>query len=255
MSSEKKAFHIQLSPEDVEGIELVLLPGDPQRVPKICNYLTKVRPLAHHREYNSMRGEKDGRRILVISTGIGGPSTAIAIEELAMLGLRRFIRIGTSGAIQPGIDPGDLVISSGAVRLDGTSRHIAPVEYPAVADYQLVTALMASCRQHKATFHHGITATSDTFYQGQNRQDSFKKGFLIRDLQGQLEELQHLNVLSYEMEAATLLTQTNAYGLQGACILGILVNRTQKERPDESKIAAAEEQVIRVAVDAVSHLN
>lgn len=254
LSKSEQTFHLGLSADMVRDVDLVLLPGDPQRVTKIARYLEQAETLAHFREYHSVIGLHKGRRILVTSTGIGGPSAAIAVEELAMLGLHTFLRVGTTGAIQPDIEPGDLVIATAAVRMDGASRHIAPIEYPAVANFQLVHALMQAAQQKNAKVHCGVTASSDTFYQGQNRQDSFKKGFVIRELKEKLAELQALNVLSFEMEAATIFTQAACYGLRAGCVLGVLVNRHRNEFPSEETVRQTEENVISLAVEALNYL-
>lgn len=238
----------------VEGVELVLLPGDPQRVPKIAKYLQNPQVLANQREFHSMLGEHNGQKVLVTSTGIGGPSTAIAVEELAMLGLKSFLRIGTTGAIQEDIEPGDLIVSTAAVRMDGASRHIAPIEYPAVANYQMVHALMQAGKELKVKIHNGITASSDTFYQGQNRHDSFQKGFVIREMRDKISELKALGVLSYEMEAATIFTQAACFGLRAGCVLGVLVNRNRNEFPSEETVRQTEENVIQMAIEALKYL-
>lgn len=247
-----KAFHLNINKDQLEGAQTVILPGDPGRVPMIANSLKNPRKLSFNREYNIMLGDIDGKPVCICSTGIGGPSTAIAIEEMAMLGIRKFLRIGTTGAIQANINPGDLIISTGAVRMDGASRHIAPIEFPAVADYKMIDALVKSAKDLGFTYHTGVTASSDTFYQGQNRKDSFNQGFVIKQFKDKIEELEHLNVLSFEMEAATVLTQTAAYGLEGACVLGVLVNRQHGEIITEEAIVSAQEDSIKTAIASLS---
>jgi uridine phosphorylase len=251
---ERRAFHLGLTASMIDDIDLVLLPGDPQRVPKIGQYLKQPRTLAEVREFHSLRGQYEDKNILVTSTGIGGPSTAIVIEELALLGMKNFLRIGTTGAIQPHIAPGDLIIPSGAVRLDGASRHIAPIEYPAVAHFSLVSALHQAAATSQQKVYSGVIASSDTFYQGQSRHDTFLEGFTIRTMRDQLSEMQHLGVLSFEMEAATVLTQTSCYGLRGACILGVLVNRHQQEIPDPEIMRQTEQNVIQTAISSLGYL-
>lgn len=118
---------------------------------------------------NSLRrAELDGKAVIVCSTGIGGPSTSIAVEELAQLGIRTFLRIGTTGAIQANINVGDVLVTTAAVRLDGASLHFAPMEFPAVADFACTTALVEAAKASGATTHIGVTASSDTFYPGQS---------------------------------------------------------------------------------------
>ncbi len=165
-----------------------------------------------------------------------------------MLGVKRFIRIGTTGALQAAINPGEVIIPTGAVRLDGTSRHLAPIEFPAVADFAMVQRLCQGLGKKHINYHLGICASSDTFYQGQNRLDSFRDGYVHRQWVGQLAEMQALGVLSYEMEVATLYTQCASYGLQAAAVLGVLVNRTRAELPDAAQHAAIEDRVIQAAL-------
>jgi uridine phosphorylase len=252
---EKPAFHLGLTAKQVEGIHIALLPGDPGRVPKIAQDLDNAVDLAYHREFRSMRGTYKGRQVLICSTGIGGPSTAICVEELAMLGVRRFLRIGTTGAIQEHIVPGDVIVPTAAVRLDGASRHIAPLEYPAVADFRLVGALLRGIEAAGYRHHIGICASSDTFYQGQSRQDSYRQGYVHHAMTARFAEMKALNVLSFEMEAATLFTQCAAYGLSAAAVLGVLVNRNANEFPSDEIIAQTEARVIAAALTAVENIS
>ncbi|SMF58191.1 uridine phosphorylase [Pseudobacteriovorax antillogorgiicola] len=248
-----KAFHLNISKDQLNGATTVILPGDPGRTPKIAQHLDEAEAVSFNREYNIMVGSLDGETICICSTGIGGPSTAIAIEELAMMGVTKFLRVGTTGAIQRQINPGDLIISTGAVRMDGASSHIAPLEFPAVADYRMIDNLVKAAKDLGYNYHTGVTASSDTFYQGQNRQDSFKNGFVIKQFKDKIAELEQLNVMSFEMEAATVLTQTAAYGLQGACVLGVLVNRQHKETPEGEVLGQAQERSIRAAVKSLQY--
>ena len=156
-----------------------------------------------------------GEKLLITSTGIGGPSMSIVIDELAQLGIQTFIRVGTTGAIQDYIDIGDVIITSGSVRLDGASTHYAPIEYPAVAYYEALNALVEGAKKVKVKYHVGITASSDTFYPGEERKDSFAK-YVLRRFQGATKEWQKLHVLNYEMESSTVLTLTSSMGLKEA---------------------------------------
>lgn len=135
---------------------------------KIAALMDKPVKLASHREFTTWRAELDGKPVIVCSTGIGGPSTSIAVEELAQLGIRTFLRIGTTGAIQPHINVGDVLVTTASVRLDGASLHFAPLEFPAVADFECTTALVEAAKSIGATTHVGVTASSDTFYQVRN---------------------------------------------------------------------------------------
>lgn len=239
-------FHLGLTRDQLQGATLAILPGDPGRVPKIAALFDEPRPLASNREYNSYLGFADGVPVIVCSTGIGGPSTSIAVEELAQLGVRTFLRVGTTGAIQPHIAVADVIVTTGSVRMDGASLHFAPIEYPAVADLDCTNALVTAARSLDLNVHTGITASSDTFYPGQERYDTVS-GYVRRTLQGSADEWTALHVLNYEMESATLFTMCAVNGWRAGMVAGVLVNRGQQETPD----AAVHDQVEDNAVSTV----
>ena len=219
----RSVYHLGLAAGDLAGARFALLPGDPDRVEGIARTppFEDARELACKREFRTWLGYVRGQPALVTSTGIGGPSTSIAVDELAQLGVDTFIRVGSTGAIQPHIRVGDVVITTGAVRMDGASAHYAPIEYPAVADHGVVEALVRAARELKVRHHVGVTCSIDTFYPGQERGDSFS-GYIPRHLRGITAEWRELNVLNYEMEAATLLTLCGAMGLRGGCVTGVV---------------------------------
>ncbi len=224
-----KLYHIDLSEEMLEGAQIAVVPGDPGRVERIADIIGKSpKRLAFNREYCSFLTSIEGKNVIICSTGIGGSSTSIAVEELARLGVKVFIRVGTSGSIQEYIEAGSVVISSGAVRLDGTSYHFAPEQYPAVSDPYIMFHLIKAAKELDIDFHVGITASSSTFYQGQERYNSYS-GHVPRWLQGSREEWRKLNVLNYEMEAATLFVMCSAMGLQAGCVCGIIAQRVKGE--------------------------
>ena len=181
--------------------------------------------------------------MIVCSTGIGGPSTSIAVEELAQLGIRTFLRIGTTGAIQPHINVGDVLVTTASVRLDGASLHFAPMEFPAVADFECTTALVEAAKSVGATTHVGVTASSDTFYPGQERYDTFS-GRVVSRFKGSMEEWQSMGVMNYEMESATLLTMCAS---RSACRYGggVIVNRTQQEIPNAETMKQTESHAVK----------
>lgn len=183
--SKSDVFHLGLTKNDLQGAQLAIVPGDPERVEKIAALMDKPVKLASHREFTSWRAELDGKAVIVCSTGIGGPSTSIAVEELAQLGIRTFLRIGTTGAIQPHINVGDVLVTTASVRLDGASLHFAPMEFPAVADFACTTALVEAAKSIGATTHVGVTASSDTFYPGQERYDTYS-GRVVRRFKGSM---------------------------------------------------------------------
>lgn len=246
-------FHLDLTRSDLQGATIAILPGDPGRVQKIAELLERPMSLASNREYTSWLGFAGETAIVVCSTGIGGPSTSIATEELAQLGVRTFLRVGTTGAIQDDIDVGDVIVTTGAVRLDGASQHFAPLEYPAVAHHDCVAALVGAADELGHTRHVGITVSSDTFYPGQERYDTVS-GYVNRRFAGSRAEWQALHVLNYEMEGATLFTMCAANGWRAGMVAGVLVNRTQQEIPDESVHARVERAAVTVVVEAARQL-
>ncbi len=255
----KKMYHIDLDEAVIEGAKIVLMPGDPFRVEAIAKevaetYGSTAKKLAWHREYCTWLAKVEGETVLVTSSGIGGPSTAIGVEELARLGVKTFVRVGTTGAIQDDIKIGEVIISTGAVRLEGASKDYAPIEYPAVADHGVVSALIEGAEKAGIDYRTGITASSDTFYPGEERSDTYS-GYILRRLQGLTEELARINVLNYEMEAATLFTMTSAMGLKGGCLTGVInVRGVDGEKVTEGALVVGERNLIRVAASALEFL-
>ncbi|WP_325892385.1 uridine phosphorylase [Grimontia sp. NTOU-MAR1] len=251
--TEQTVFHLGVNLSDLEGATMAIIPGDPARVEKIAALMDSPKFLASHREYTLFLGKLDGQSVVVCSTGIGGPSTSIAVEELAQLGVRTFLRVGTTGAIQPHINVGDIIVTTGSVRLDGASLHFAPMEFPAVPDFDVTTAMKQAAEESGAAVHTGVTASSDTFYPGQERYDTFS-GRVTRRFQGSMDEWQAMGVLNFEMESATLLTMCASSGLKAGCVAGVIVNRTQKEIPNAETMAATEARSIKVVVESARKL-
>ncbi|MFQ5479931.1 MAG: uridine phosphorylase [Thermodesulfobacteriota bacterium] len=253
----ERLYHLNLTKEDIEGATVALMPGDPARAGKIAlevsrSYCSTATELALKREFTTFIVPTDDAPVIVTSTGIGGPSVSIAIEELARIGIRTFIRVGTTGAIQDYLKNGDCVITTGAVRLDGASRHYAPLSYPAVASLRVTNALVAGAEMAEVPFHTGITASSDTFYQGEEKAESFRK-YAIKDIRGSTEEWRMLHVLNYEMESATLLTATASMGLEGGCVTGV-INGAESGNITAEVLARGEANVIKAATAALRFL-
>jgi uridine phosphorylase len=246
-------FHLGLTKEMLNGATLAIVPGDPDRVKRIAELMENATFLASHREYTSYLAYIDGKAVVVCSTGIGGPSTSIAVEELAQLGVHTFLRIGTTGAIQAHVNPGDVIVTQAAVRLDGASLHFAPMEFPAVANFEATTAMVEACRDLGVEPHIGITASSDTFYPGQERYDTVS-GRVTRRFKGSMQEWQDLGVLNYEMESSTLFTMCASQGWRAACVAGVIVNRTQQEIPDEATMKKTEVNAIAIVVAAAKKM-
>lgn len=246
-------FHLGLTKNDLQGATLAIVPGDPKRVEKIAKLMDNPVHLASLREYTSWRGEIDGKAVIVCSTGIGGPSTSIAVEELAQLGIRTFLRIGTTGAIQEHINVGDILVTTAAVRLDGASLHFAPMEFPAVSDFECMNALYKAAKDNGSTVHVGVTASSDTFYPGQERYDTYT-GRVVRRFKGSMKEWQEMGVMNYEMESATLLTMCASQGLRAGMVAGVIVNRTQQEIPDAELLKKIENNALGIVIEAARTL-
>lgn len=246
-------FHLGLTKNDLQGATLAIVPGDPKRVEKIAKLMDNPVHLASLREYTSWRGEIDGKAVIVCSTGIGGPSTSIAVEELAQLGIRTFLRIGTTGAIQEHINVGDILVTTAAVRLDGASLHFAPMEFPAVSDFECMNALYKAAKDNGSTVHVGVTASSDTFYPGQERYDTYT-GRVVRLFKGSMKEWQEMGVMNYEMESATLLTMCASQGLRAGMVAGVIVNRTQQEIPDAELLKKTENNALGIVIEAARTL-
>lgn len=234
-------YHIGLSADMIKGAEYALLPGDPGRVEALAKALGAAEPVGCHREYTSWLADVDGTAVLVCSTGMGGPSVAIGMEELARIGIKNFIRVGTTGSIQPKVELGDVVINKAAVRLEGTSQHYAPVNFPAVASFELTLALQQAAAKLGVPYHTGISVSSDTFWPGQERYDSYT-GYVRKTLQGSLQEWQALGALNYEMETAALFIVAQSFGLKAASICGVVAKRTDSEQvaPPETYALASQ---------------
>lgn len=221
------------------------MPGDPGRVDEIVSTWDSWRELAFHREYRSARGVYRGVELGVISTGIGGPSTAIAVEELAEIGVHTLIRVGTTGAIQPDIPVGTIVIASAAVRYDGTSHEYAPPEYPASASPEVVLALVEAAERLGVPYRVGVVASTASFHVGQSRPGF--RGYQWSVGEQRLRDLQRMGVLSFEMEAATIFTLANLYGLRAGCVCAAIANRVT----DEFVAGKGVREAIMVANEAV----
>jgi uridine phosphorylase len=221
----EQAYHLGVGPDDIGGP--VLIPGDPERVPKIAESWDERRETGYHREYRTMTGTYEDAPLTCTSTGIGSPSAAIAVEELARLGADTFMRVGSCGAIQPEMDVGDLVITTGAVRQEGTSKEYVREDYPAVADHEVVSAMVAAAEELGYDYHVGLTCSTDSFYAGQGRPGH--RGFESVRADTLVRELQNAGVLNFEMEAAAILTLANIYGLRAGAVCTVYANRVTGE--------------------------
>ncbi len=242
--NEDVQYHLEVAEGDVA--DAVLLPGNPERIEKITQFWDDAAEVAHHREYRTVTGDYDGTPISVTSTGIGSPSAAIAVEELARVGADTFIRVGSCGGLQPELDVGDLVITSGAVRQEGTSDEYVREDYPAVADGEVVDALVAAAEHLGHDYHVGLTMSADSFYTGQGR-PSFED-YMPPHAEDLVDELQDANVLNIEMEAAAITTLANIYGLRAGAVCSVFANRVTGEFLTEGENRAAETASLAVKI-------
>ncbi|MFX0169276.1 MAG: uridine phosphorylase [Candidatus Hodarchaeota archaeon] len=224
-TKEKIQYHIGLQPGDIAST--VLLPGDPARAKLISELWHSATHMASKRGYITYTGLYEKIPISTTSTGIGCPAAAIAIEELASIGAKTFIRVGSSGALLKEIRCGDLVISTGAVRYDGTSHQYVTQRYPAIAHYQVVLALIEAAENLGYRYHVGVTCSTDSFYTGQGRPgyNGFKQSFMDTII----PDLQAAQVLNFEMECATIFTLSSLFGLRSGAVCAVFANRVTNE--------------------------
>lgn len=237
----EKQYHLQLKPGDVG--RYVLLPGDPGRVPKIAAHFDSAEEVAFNREYRTFTGLVDGIKVSCTSTGIGCPSTAIAVEELIKIGADTFIRIGTAGSLQREVGLGDLCITTAAVREEGTTRQYVPLSYPAIADLDVTVALRAAARKLGLKHHCGIGHCKDAFFiegeetlpiaaENRNKWDAWYKS----------------NVLSTSMESAALFVVSSIRRVHAGEILAI-IGLTYDDAPIVAKVGI--DEAIRTAIEAI----
>lgn len=228
----------------------VILPGDPKRCAKIAAFLDDAELTADHREFTTYTGTLAGEGVSVTSTGIGGPSAAIALEELVKAGADTFLRVGTCGGMQPEVKSGDLVIATGAVRMEGTSREYAPIEFPAVADFTLVSALRAAADSLGFPSHTGIVQCKDSFY-GQHEPEKMPVSY---ELQQKWEAWKRLGCLASEMESAALFTVSSYLHVRTASVFLVVANQERERLGLENPVVHDTEAAIRTAVEALRQL-
>jgi len=225
----KTQYMTQLSYEMLEGAKYAILPGDPKRAKELAIVLDpNAKFLTFNREHASYLATLNGVKVLVVSTGMGCPAISATVVELHNLGLEFFIRIGTSGTIREEINLGDLCITRAAVKLDGISREYLEEGFPAVPSFSLTESFIDGAKSENVPCHLGITASSDTFWPGQERHDNFS-GYLLRELSGSMDEWKALNVSNFEMEASALLALGTVLNVKAACFCGIIAKRTASE--------------------------
>ena len=240
-----RQYHIQVAKGEVG--RYVILPGDPKRCVKIAQYFDNPVLIADNREYITYTGTLDGVKVSVTSTGIGGPSASIAMEELYRCGADTFVRIGTCGGMQTEIKSGDIVIATAAVRMEGTSREYAPIEYPAVANLDVTNALVEAAKEKGFIYHTGVVQSKDSFY-GQHEPEAMPAGY---ELINKWEAWKRMGCLASEMESAALFIAGSFLHVRvGACFL-VLANQEREKRGLPNVQVHDTTQAIATTVDAI----
>lgn len=247
-SEEGLEYHIKVNREMIG--KYVILPGDPKRCQQIAKYLENPQLVADNREFVTYTGYLKGEKVSVTSTGIGGPSAAIALEELVHAGAHTFVRIGTCGGMQTEILGGDVVIATGAIRMEGTSKEYAPIEFPAISDFNVTNALSNSARDSGVRYHLGVVQSKDSFY-GQHSPERMPVG---EELKYKWEAWKKLGCLASEMETAALFTVGAYLKVRvGACYL-VVANQERATLGLENPEVHDTDCAVKVAVKAVEEL-
>lgn len=241
----EKQYHIGLSEGDVG--RYVLLPGDPARTDKIAEHLDDAKLVGFNREYKTWTGYLDGVKVSVMSTGMGGPSTAIGLEELHKIGADTFIRVGTCGGMQLDVLAGDLVIANGAIRKEGTTVEYTPIEYPAIASYEMTTALVEAAKNLDKTYHVGVVECKDSFY-GQHDPSSKPVGPM---LEYKWNAWIKAGALASEMESAALFIISSYLRARAGAIMLTVNNQERIKAGLENIVQKDPEPAIEVAIEAI----
>lgn len=246
--NENSLFHLNI-PTSVRA-KYAILPGDPGRVPLIASFLDESEFLASNREFTTHIGKLCGETVLVTSTGIGGPSAAITLEELCLLGVDTIIRIGTCGGMQNNVYSGDLVIATAAVRAEGTSKEYVPADFPAVSDFTVTSALVRAADSLGEKYHTGIVHSKDSFY-GQHLPSSMAVSY---ELENKWNAYLKCGVLASEMEVAALFTVAAVRGIKAGAVLHAIWNQERKKNVDDYSKNIDTENAVKTAVTALKYI-
>lgn len=238
-------YHLQIRQGDVG--KYVILPGDPKRCEKIASHFEDAKLVADSREYVTYTGYLEGEKVSVTSTGIGGPSASIAMEELVRCGADTFIRVGTCGGMDIEVKGGDLVVATGAIRMEGTSKEYAPVEYPAVADLEVTNALVQAAKDLGYSYHTGVVQCKDAFY-GQHEPETKPVGY---ELLNKWEAWLRMGCKASEMESAALFIVGAYLRVRVGSDFLVMGNQEREKAGLENPIVHDTEAAIKVAVEAL----
>ena len=244
-----RLYHIQVAKGEVG--RYVILPGDPKRCAKIAKYFDDPVLIADNREYITYTGTIDEEKVSVTSTGIGGPSASIAMEELYRCGADTFVRIGTCGGMQPEVKSGDIVIATGAIRMEGTSREYAPIEFPAVPDLKVTNALVDAAEKKGCSYHTGVVQCKDSFY-GQHEPEIKPVSY---ELLNKWEAWKRLGCLASEMESAAMFVVASCLKVRiGSCFL-VLANQEREKLGLDNPVVHDTDMAVEVAGGGGRHPN
>lgn len=244
----EKQYHIQTRKADIG--RYVILPGDPKRCEKIAVYLDDAKFVAENREFVTYTGYLEGHKVSVTSTGIGGSSAAIAMEELKKCGADTFIRVGTCGGIRLDVQSSDLVIALGSVRMEGTSREYAPIEYPALADLSCTNALVSAAKDMGLVYHVGVVQSKDSFY-GEHYPESMPVAY---ELLNKWEAWKKLGCLASEMESAALFVVASALNVRCGAVFLVMANQEREKEGLKNPVSHDTSIASRVAINAIRKL-
>ena len=248
--TEGAGYQYHIGVREGEVGRYVILPGDPKRCEKIAAYFDDPVLVADSREFVTYTGTLDGEKVSVTSTGIGGPSASIALEELCNCGADTFLRVGTCGGMQLEVCGGDLVIATGAVRMEGTSREYAPVEYPAVPDLAVTNALVHAAGRLGSRYHVGVVQCKDSFY-GQHQPEKHPVGYELLD---KWDAWVKMGCLASEMESAALFIAGAYRRVRVGSVFLTVANQERAKRGLPNGQAHDTDEAIRVAVEAIREL-
>lgn len=245
MQELEKQFHIHCVEGDVG--KYVILPGDPGRVEAIARLFDDAHFVASNREFTVWTGTLDGEKVSVCSTGIGGPSASIAMEELHNIGADTFIRTGTCGGIDLDVQSGDIVVATGAIRYEHTSQEYAPIEFPAVPDFGITQCLVQACKNLKKNFHTGVVQNKDSFY----GQHSPKKSPVSYELLQKWDAWKKLGVKASEMESAALFVVASALKCRCGSCFHVIWNQEREAAGLDQNMSEDTSSAVQVAVEAL----
>ncbi|MBQ3497306.1 MAG: uridine phosphorylase [Oscillospiraceae bacterium] len=248
MQELEKQYHIACGEGDVG--RYVILPGDPGRCASIAARFDNAEKIAQNREYVTYTGTLLGEKVSVCSTGIGGPSASIAMEELHKLGADTFIRVGTCGGIDLDVRSGDIVVATGAIRYEHTSREYAPIEFPAVSDFAIANALTLAAKAMGKTVHTGVVQCKDSFY----GQHSPEKSPVYYELQQKWESWKRLGVKASEMESAALFVVAAALGVRCGSCFHVVWNQEREKAGLDQNMSEDTSAAVRVGVEALKRI-